>query len=274
MAVPNITTKNGSGYKMIRKILICCFITLLVIAGGIIFYYVWGIHIIAKVEGIKNEKLVMEYAQEKYGKEFIITYKLAGHTDFLNGRMPDYFTLRESNSDGFPFEIVYDNRICDYYPLYHMGYLIKRHIDETILKQVSSEYTASCSVVIYDIPDERLEEVHYETIEDIANIYNKSVEYNIIICSKEQIIIEEEMDWIYSLFTELAKISHEFHINLGFAKEEYFKSWVDRFENNVDNGYGAEGFKEQLYGNLRIGEDTEDDIIWTKDKLKGIFKYY
>lgn len=228
-----------------------------------------------KLEGQKNKKAMIKYAEEKYSSKLKVTYERLGNADFIAGREPDTLILTTEDSDAFPFKIQYfEGKISDYYPLGYMGLLIRRDIETKIFKkEINLKYVNSSKVVkVGPISTNEIIRLP-ESLEDIANMNNKRVDFISVIESDTQPNLKD-YEWLYLIYENLAAISDRFYINISFVKPSYINEFQKRFVEEYENNYDAEVYKDKFYCNFTAEIDIKKNPIKNKEEfIERFIKY-
>lgn len=228
--------------------------------------------IVNKLEGQKNKKNMIKYAQKKYSSDLRITYQDLGSGDFLLGKQPDILILSNNNSSKpFPFKIEYiDGKIIDYYPSGYAGLLVKQDIEKKFFnKRNNLKYINSSKVIKVDCDINEIMPLS-ESLNEVINLNNKRVDFiSVIECDTEPNL--QDYEWLYYIYEDLCNISDRFYINISFVKPKYFNEFEKRFSEEYENNYDAEIYKNKFYFNFTAEIDTKINPIKTKDEFISRF---
>jgi len=191
----------------------------------------------AYLDGKRNEKLALKYVSDTYGIDAEIISSRAGHTDFLDGRSPDGFVMKESSEEGFPFRIeVFKGQITDGYPCSFIGNEISKKVSQYLTEEYSEAIDLlKCHTEVYTE-----EKALLTDMEEINRLPDRYISILTYIVSSESVEVQQEM--LCSVYQYLQETFDDFDLDLFFLTEEDFQK-IKEYLNEDENFHSS--FKMQ-----------------------------
>lgn len=207
---------------MKKMIFIFCLLLAVLPLGGCVSKFT------AYLDGKKNEKLALEYVSDTYGIEAEIISSWAGHTDFLDGRSPDAFIMKESSEDGFPFRIeVFEGKISDEYPCSFIG----NEISKKVFQCLDEKYSETIDFIKCHVEVNTDETELLTDMAKINELPDRSIRISLYIVSSETIEVHQDM--LCVVYQYLQETFDAFYLEFYILEEKDFHIMEEYLNENV-----------------------------------------
>ncbi len=187
----------------------------------------------AYLDGKKNEKLALEYVSDTYGIDAEIISCWAGDIDYLDGRSPDAFVMKEASEDGFLFRVeVFKGQITDGYPCSFIGNEISIKTSQYLQEKYSEAFDSlKCHTEVYTE-----EKVLLTEMAEINRLPDRSIRISMYIVSSESVEVQQDM--LCSVYQYLQETFDAFYFELFFLREEDFQV-IEEYLNEHENFFSS-----------------------------------